>query len=395
MDMSEQSVKTTVKPSWNTESSESPEPSVPDGRCGYVFESRESFSDRSGRCCLREPWNGDGYCKWHLDSDKADVLRTDDFRDETTLHGAVFRGAIFSRRETLAGRQFPQSDFSGSDLANMDLSGADLAGADLSNADLRHADFTGANLQDADLTDANARGATFEDANLENCTVTRTNFRNSDIRNAALYEIAFSDTWINENTDIGDFCRYEAHEQEIKRDTRTIRDHEAAAWTYRALQQLCEQNALPKKHRRFYVREKEARRKLAWEEGRYRKAVKAELSRWVMEHGSNPWRVIGVSAVIILLFAVAYPLVGGLHDTATDDVIGYLSADTATDAPKWYFTGPFLKGLYFSVVTFTTLGFGDMKPMGKWARFLATSETIIGSVLIALLVFVLSRTVTW
>ncbi|WP_440009357.1 potassium channel family protein [Halomicrococcus sp. SG-WS-1] len=114
-----------------------------------------------------------------------------------------------------------------------------------------------------------------------------------------------------------------------------------------------------------------------------------------MEHGSNPWRVIAVSAITILMYAAVYPLVGGIHDGANDRVIGYFDADVATDAPRWYLTGPFLRGLYFSVVTFTTLGFGDMQPLGGWARLLATTETILGSVLIALLVFVLSRTVTW
>ncbi|ESP87450.1 pentapeptide repeat-containing protein [Candidatus Halobonum tyrrellensis] len=371
----------------------------PDGRCGYVFETGESISTRSEACCWRETADDGDRCRWHLDGEDAaeSTFRPEHFEEvEGGVYGAVFRGASLPDDTSFAQKRFPRSDFSGTDLTGRDFSGADLSGANLRDAELRNADFSGANLRNADLTDANARGATFEDANLENSELTRTNLRNADIRNAALYEMAFSDTWINESTKLGDLCHYEREEKSIERDTRTIRHHEAAAWTYRALQQLCEENALPTRNRWFYVREKEARRKLAWETGNYRHAVKSELSRWVMEYGSNPWRVVAVSAVVITVFGALYPIVGGIQDTMSDrSAIGFFSADVPADAPVWYFTGPFLKGLYFSVVTFTTLGFGDIKPVGAWARFLATTEAVLGSVLIALLVFVLSRTVTW
>lgn len=51
----------------------------------------------------------------------------------------------------------------------------------------------------------------------------------------------------------------------------------------------------------------------------------------------------------------------------------------------------FFKGLYFSAVTFATLGYGDMQPIGTLARGLAGIESLLGSLLMALLVFVLTR----
>lgn len=53
------------------------------------------------------------------------------------------------------------------------------------------------------------------------------------------------------------------------------------------------------------------------------------------------------------------------------------------------------KSLYFSVVTFATLGYGDIQPIGTVARFLAGIEALLGALLAALLVFVLTRIVTW
>ena len=370
--------------------------SPPDDRCGLVFETGDSLSVQSQACCWRETVEDADRCHWHLDGDKEDVISAEHFEEmDDEVYGAVFRDASLPAEAEFTGRRFPRSDFSGADLSERDFSDADLGGANLSGASLLNADFSGANLRNADLTDANARGASFEGANLENSELTRTNLRNANIENAALYEIALSDTLVNESTRLGRFCYYEEEETNIERDARTIRHHEAAAWTYRALQQLCEENALPNKNRHFYVREKEARRKLAWETSDYRNATKAELSRWVMEYGGNPWRVVGVSALIVLVFGALYPIVGGIQDTATGNTVGFFSADAPTDAPVWYFTGPFLKGIYFSVVTFTTLGYGDIQPLGHWARFLATTEAVLGSMLLALLVFVLSRTVTW
>ncbi|NJN82937.1 MAG: two pore domain potassium channel family protein [Caldilineaceae bacterium] len=52
--------------------------------------------------------------------------------------------------------------------------------------------------------------------------------------------------------------------------------------------------------------------------------------------------------------------------------------------------GQFLPALYFSVVTFTTLGYGDIQPHG-FARFLVSVEALLGIFLISLFVFVFCR----
>jgi voltage-gated potassium channel Kch len=47
--------------------------------------------------------------------------------------------------------------------------------------------------------------------------------------------------------------------------------------------------------------------------------------------------------------------------------------------------------LYFSLVTFTTLGYGDVQPIGTTARLLASIESFLGALLLALVVFVIGR----
>jgi voltage-gated potassium channel Kch len=389
-------------------------------RCGYVFSIETALKDTKEACCWRSCVDGANRCVWHLDEDKSDLLTSplvigtgEEFAE------SILRGASLAGETALAGRSLARSDLSGADLrktdlsetnlSDADLSDADLKGCDLRDANLQNADLRGANLRSADLTDADARGATLDGANLEDARFTRTNLRNASLEDARLYEAGFSDTWINEGTKLGRWCAYETdpdllgEKGYIERDPDDVRsertetvipENEAAAWTYRALERLCQENALPGRTRWYFIREQEARRKQAWVTGKYVEAVKSELSRWVMQHGTNPWRLVGVSALVILVSAVLYPLTGGLLDTASGETFGFV-VETPGEAPQYYFGTVFLKSLYFSAVTFATLGYGDIQPVGAYARFVATVETLLGSVLTALLVFVLARVVSW
>ena len=377
-----------------------------ESRCGYVVNLGTPLTGERNACCWRPTLDGEDRCQWHLDTDKSDVFSNPlHVEADEPLVESVFRGANLAGVSELSGRPLTDCDFSDTDLRHADLSEADLSdstfrdadllGADLSEATLQNVDLSDANLQDADLTDVDARGATFEGANLENASLVRSNLRNANLVDAKLYEVGFSDTWINAGTDLGERCIYEKdQDHDIERDHQSIERDEAAAWTYRALEQLSRENALPTWTRHYYVREKDSRRRSAWELGEYKRAIKAEGSRWVMEYGSNPWRIVGFSAVVIVLSAALYPIAGGIQETSGEVAITY-TLEEPTEAHWSYLTTVYLTSLYFSVVTFATLGYGDIRPVGAWGRGLATVETILGSLLIALLVFVLSRAVTW
>jgi voltage-gated potassium channel Kch len=113
-------------------------------------------------------------------------------------------------------------------------------------------------------------------------------------------------------------------------------------------------------------------------------------------YGEGPWRVVGTSGVIIAVWTVLYLFTGGIEETVnspnsiTRDIL--LSFGPLVNSPpEWAIT--IFANLYFSVVTFTTLGYGDVKPASGAVQFLAGVESLLGSALIALLVVVLSRRV--
>jgi len=123
------------------------------------------------------------------------------------------------------------------------------------------------------------------------------------------------------------------------------------------------------------------------------------LSRWftngflalVAGYGERPQRVIATAISVVLTSALLYPFewVGGIR--TADGVYLYgnrptLAAELAAFA--------YDNSLYFSVVTFTTLGYGDSSPAGGLARLLASAEAVSDAFFAALFVFTLGRRVT-
>ena len=102
----------------------------------------------------------------------------------------------------------------------------------------------------------------------------------------------------------------------------------------------------------------------------------------VAGYGERPQRTLALSLAVMVSSALTYPATGGL--VTGDTVVRYSSHGPAA----------MLDGLYFSVVTFATLGLGDVHPAGDIGRLLAASEGLAGAFLTAVFVFSLGRRVT-
>lgn len=112
----------------------------------------------------------------------------------------------------------------------------------------------------------------------------------------------------------------------------------------------------------------------------------AALTGVTMRYGESPRRVVGVSVATMAAFGLAYPLVGGVVDGgATYRVSGLaeLASPAGIEAVA--------RGLYFSLITFTTIGYANVAPNGPGSRVLVGLESFAGALLMATLVFVLGR----
>jgi uncharacterized protein YjbI with pentapeptide repeats len=85
-------------------------------------------------------------------------------------------------------------------------------------------------------------------------------------------------------------------------------------------------------------------------------------------YGEKPWNVIFSALVIIIFFALLFS--------------GFLKSNVVRNFPDSF---------YFSLITFTTLGYGDFRPLEGWGRILAGSEAFIGAFMMALFVYTFAR----
>jgi len=94
----------------------------------------------------------------------------------------------------------------------------------------------------------------------------------------------------------------------------------------------------------------------------------------IFGYGEQPGKVIVSAILVILLFASLFTIFG----------ISNVGIEFNT-------SNNFLDCMYFSTITFTTLGYGDFRPLEGWGRILAGSEAFIGAFMMALFVYTFAR----
>lgn len=105
--------------------------------------------------------------------------------------------------------------------------------------------------------------------------------------------------------------------------------------------------------------------------GSYWEWFKHATYRWVMLYDESPAHLIGTSIAVVAVFAVIYSIVGRI-------VIGGEEPNITRNS-------------YFSAVTFSTLGYNGIEPTTTTTQLLASVQSLIGEILIALLVAVFGR----
>lgn len=334
------------------------------------------------------------------DFSKADLERSTFSRaclKEATFVGANLRKAFFSRTGGW----------------NADFTEANIMDASFDGAVLYRANFQNSNAQDANFT--NSQNDQARPVNLEDAVFEGTDLRGADFSHARLFQAVFTNARINIRTQFDTISIYE-HYPNMKGWFRHQNSpQEAAVWVYRRLESLYEENAMSNVARQFYLNKQEARRKHHAQRisecrqmGEYQK-MKYHSSHYsvltlmhrLTNHGESLWRIITRSAGIILLSSLLYPLLGGFASSQTGEIYqfsftAWREIDTFGGAMNVTRNGilTLLQSLYFSVITFSTIGYGDLYPISAGSKALVGMESLIGAVMVALFIFVLSRRVT-
>ncbi|GAB7091464.1 hypothetical protein JCM18237_17350 [Halorubrum luteum] len=321
--------------------------------------------------------------------------------------GASFEGAIFEQKV-----DFWRAKFRGrGDFEDADFKGEINFGqsefyeyANFCDLELDKSQFDGANLTDVEFTDTSLC-----EANLESALLSRATLLGTDLRGAKFNGVVLGDARIDENTRFLGYpnedtdssphtfsaiyskprCIYDPNYKGDSDET----DVGKAKSVYRTLEELADKAARSRLQSQCFVRrqdlqkegyKQDAKKTESWQERLIASAryIRAKVARGTLLYGESPWRIIGGSIGFILLAALLYPLDEWLRPVG-EDPITYSRILNG----EWSLL---LESLYFSTLTFTTLGMGDYEPIGV-GQMLATLNTALGAILIALLVFVLGR----
>lgn len=112
------------------------------------------------------------------------------------------------------------------------------------------------------------------------------------------------------------------------------------------------------------------------------KSIASRMVDLFCGYGEDPWRIILLSILLIIICAVLYAVTGLNYN---GDLVAFSMQQTLQTNVDVFFSC-----LYYSVVTFTTLGYGDFTPIGL-SRTLAAFEAFTGSFTIALFVVVIVK----
>lgn len=257
---------------------------------------------------------------------------------EANLEGAEFAGADL-RGATLEkacarGAGFGEADLREARLFDTDLEGASLTGADLRGADLSAGRLRGARLVGARLEDAHFEGADLSGADLSEARVARARFDGADFSDARL-------------------ARLRGFEKAsfLGIDVRPV-DFTGA---YLLRREILDQNYL-----------------YEFRTGGRGRALLYRLWWLTSDCGRSMTRWLLFVVVVWIAFGVAYEKVGidrGPHPTP-------------------------LAPFYFSLVTLTTLGFGDVLPDSVIGQALVMAEVALGYAGLGGLLAILSTKMT-
>lgn len=309
------------------------------------------------------------------------------------LSGAKLSGADL-RRANLNVAQLYSADLSEADLEGVDLSGATLTSANLSGANLyganvsgavlQHADLSGANLLDAILSgaylaNANLSGADLEGANLSDARLWNADLRGADLRDANLSDAAVSGV-------VYDLRKMRGKCQGIRVATcfgHAVFKRDAEDQDY--IDTLMEtpwdqwrkaEGAKPGPHdppRSFGIFIRDTRfaihAHLRW--------FHYHLWEWI-DYGRSMWRVAVGALVLAVVFGFIFSVWPGML---------YYSPNLGEAKDGW------ITPFYYSIVTYTTLGFGDVTPCTWIGQIVVVVEVICGYVTLGLLVSILANKV--
>lgn len=306
--------------------------------------------------------------------------------------------------KNLKGLKLTDQDLSGLDLAGFDFSDCEMSRCNLFQAKCPSANFDGATLYKAKLDEGEFLGATFKGANLSGCSAKKSGFGMSVISSANFFDANLEDATFVETQVIqsdfraakldrsrffgadlkqSDFSQAELKDSDLRETNvegvsfynaslqrsqlRDIRNFKSANWigtdirdidfsgAYLVRRHVIDENFLYE-----FRHQDNLHRFLYWGWNITSKCGRS-MTRWGLFLALN-----------ILFFSCVYwAMDQWMTPVGLDSHLKGIGGDSGLP-------GGFIPYLYFSVVTFTTLGFGDVSPVTVAGQVVLITHITIG-----------------
>ena len=284
-------------------------------------------------------------------------------------------GLICANGGTAAGLDLASRNLHAADLSGMDLREALFQAADLGRADLRDADLFRADFQETDLFRADLRGAFLVQANIKSAYLLAV--RIDDQTN--LEDIDWGDKYINGWEHINFYRNARAIYRQLNTWHQNHGHYDIAGeflyreWVCKRLEagdQLRDGLSLRRPLHTLQAMNFQWWRTMVW----WLWLVVHELT---FGYGERPMRVVLAAASVVLGFALLYFL--------------YPFSEVVA-AGRSEFLARLWQSFYFSLVSFTTLGYGEwIRHPDNWLRYLGGLESFIGLFLTATFLVTFTR----
>jgi uncharacterized protein YjbI with pentapeptide repeats len=282
----------------------------------------------------------------------------------------------------LSGADLQKTNLAGARLFKANLTGANLAGANLEGAELTAADLSLANLEMARVTKAGLgmavlRGARLFQADLTHSTLTKADLSGADMRCVCLERARMREAVLNRvDLTSADLRSVDFSGSEVRKAVFADADmrnanlngligYESASWVGVDMRGINFSGA--------YLLRRFAMDQNYIKEFRQSSRVASYIFYlwWISSDcGRSITRWLFMIAIFVLVFAGFYDIV---------------EVDYGRHNPSWF------QPIYFSLVTMTTLGYGDVIPVSTGAQMIAMLQVLLGYIMLGGLLSIFSN----
>ena len=312
-------------------------------------------------------------CWEHLSDKNSYVeLLTDTIGNNKDLTGANLKKVVVKKAHleklNLSKADMSQADFSGTHFFDCIFENADMIGTNLSDCDFTHCNIRKADLTKSTLTNARLWSSDLTEANLTECDLS-----GADLWSANLFNVKLWHTLLNgakSLTKLSFSKKTKGIGNAMINETGAL----SAEESYRDIKQYFMSNGMYNDASWASFKEKKMERLVLKKKGDWN-YFPSLIMNILCGYGEKPYRIIFAALFTIFAFAILYFSFNAIERSADQSYI-----------LKWY------DYLYYSTITFTTVGYGDFAPNAHiFSKLLASIEAFSGVFVTGLFIFTLAR----